>query len=182
MNLFFNSWYSVSHRSFSFMVDDWSGYTACRDYKTRSNWFLLIFKTGLPGIRRKSTQKTRCLFNLLIEWGKNISLWLGIRLIFSSHVIGAIIGAQWEGLGRKSRFGQIHRWQLWRSISGSQCKNWIFFLTSHFYLLLREELFWEDFFSGSCQERIWWAVDFLCWYFHQRAVFCTERRSNTTSQ
>jgi len=41
LNLLFNSWYSVSHRWFSFMVDDWSGYAACRDYKTRSNWFLL---------------------------------------------------------------------------------------------------------------------------------------------
>jgi len=71
---------------------------------------------------------------------------LAIRLRFSSDVIGAIIGAQWEGLGRKPRFGQIHRWQLRRSISGSQCKNWIFFLTLHLYLLFSEELFWEDFF------------------------------------
>ncbi|KOM38957.1 hypothetical protein LR48_Vigan03g233900 [Vigna angularis] len=31
-----------------------------RDYRTRSNWLPLIFQTGLPSIRRKSTQKTRC--------------------------------------------------------------------------------------------------------------------------
>nr|AFK39582.1 unknown [Medicago truncatula] len=31
-----------------------------RDYKIKSNWFLLTFKIGLLGIRRKSTQKTRC--------------------------------------------------------------------------------------------------------------------------
>ncbi|BAT85670.1 hypothetical protein VIGAN_04324200 [Vigna angularis var. angularis] len=30
-----------------------------KDYRTRSNWLPLIFQTGLPSIRRKSTQKTR---------------------------------------------------------------------------------------------------------------------------
>jgi len=181
LNLLFNSWYSVDHRSLSFMNGDWFGFTGCRDYRTRSSWFLLIFQTGLPGIRRKSTQKTRCLFNLLIEWGKIISPSLSIQLWFSSDGIGAIIGAQWEGLGRKSLFDEIHRRQLRRSITYSQCKNYISFLSSHFYLSFSKELSWEDSFSGSCQERIWWAVDFLCWYFLQRAVFI-ESRSNTTSQ
>jgi len=68
---------------------------------------------------------------------------IGCSIVIFFPVIGAIIGAQWEGLGRESGFGQIHRWQLRRSISGSQCKNCIFFLTLHFCLSFSVELSWE---------------------------------------